>query len=140
MLKPRAILPAGVFAGLLFTATYAAASTISYAPDGGQEGLWGPGPSGQSFGVLFTAPEPFLLDYSLTVSGSNFPFVSEIYQVTPSTSVFQLPGSTTVGPALFTSGILNTTPALATYTFNPNITLVAGEENRVSRPVLARST
>ena len=73
------------------------------------------------YGMIFTAPQSVLDDYSLSTSGSpSFPFVSQVYQ---------FDGTTIVGSALFTSAIQFTTPGVfTTYTFAPNISLIAGDQ------------
>jgi hypothetical protein len=101
------------------------AATIDYAPisNGTGEEFWGPGASilGQSFGQIFTAPETVLNTYSLILSQKSndpFPFVSQIYKY----------DTTVVGAALYTSAVALTAPVLTTYTFTPNVNLVAGEQ------------
>jgi hypothetical protein len=108
---------------VFLSAAGANAATIDYAPisNGTGEEYWGPGAGilGQSYGQIFTAPEAVLQSYSLILSyksNSTFPFVSQIYQY----------GTTVVGPALYTSDVTFTTDTLATYTFFPDITLIAG--------------
>jgi hypothetical protein len=93
-------------------------------PSGGSiEFYWGPSSGGnQSYGEIFTVPgsSTVLNDYTLTVaSDSSFPFVSQLYAWN---------GTTTIGPALFTSDVLTTTSTLTSYTFNPDISVTAGNQ------------
>jgi hypothetical protein len=90
----------------------AEADVIDYPASNGTFDFWGPFSGGnQSFGQIFTAPQPVLDDYSLTVQSTNsFPFVSQVFQW----------NSGTVGSALYTSAtLLTTTSGYVTYTFTP---------------------
>jgi hypothetical protein len=71
--------------------------------------------------VLFTAPESTLDDFSVTVSDFDtpFPFVSQVYA---------WDGSETIGPALYTSGVGDTTSSLTTYTYSPDMHVTAGDQ------------
>jgi len=104
-----------------FSLAPAHASSINILPDGGDISIWGPNGGGgpQSYGAVFTAPDPFLLDFSLIVKDSrgSIPFVSQIYNWT---------GLGVVGPALFTSATQNTTGVFTAYNFIANLGLSAG--------------
>jgi PEP-CTERM motif len=109
-----------------FAACYcvdAHATTIINTPIGGLPlAFWGPSSEGnQSYGLFFTAPEPILVDYSLTVGSESgaFPFVSQVYAWN---------GAETTGPALFTSTVDTTTTSLVTHTYTPDIRLTPGSE------------
>jgi hypothetical protein len=103
--------------------TDAKADSITYPDSGHNISSWGPTASGNiTFGEIFTATQPILIDYSLSVFDPNqtgFPFVSQVYQWN---------GTTVVGSALYTSAILDTTTTLTTYTFSPNISLIPGDQ------------
>jgi hypothetical protein len=123
VLTPRLLRHAG-FAGclaVLLLAHGAQASSIDYAGNGNSIIYWGSSSGdNQSYGVAFTAPQAVLQDYSLTVSSdTSFPFVSQVYAWN---------GSSAVGSALYTSGTFNTTGSFTTYTFTPDIDLVAGDQ------------
>ena len=103
-------------------ANAAKADSINDPGNGSTIFYWGPSSGfNQSYGVIFTAPEAVLDDFSLTVDSTdtNFPFVSQVYAWN---------GTTTVGPALYTSGVQNTTLTMTTYTWIPDITLTTGDE------------
>ena len=99
------------------------ASVIDFAGNGSTVLYWGPGGAGgnQTYAEIFTALDSLLLNYSLNVYslGGTFPFVSEIYR---------WDGSQIVGPAFYESAVQNTTNSLTTYTFNPNVGLIAGQQ------------
>jgi hypothetical protein len=97
------------------------AATIDYPANGNTVHYWGPSSlDNQSYGEIFTAPQAVLDDYSLSVYGTqSFPFVSQVYQWT---------GSTTVGSALYTSVTSNTTTTLTTFTFSPDMVLIPGDQ------------
>jgi hypothetical protein len=101
------------------------ASTVVNAPNGGDPiQYWGPSAvgGGQSYGLVFTAPDSELLDFSLTVSddgGSSYPFVSQVYAWN---------GSQTSGAALYTSGVDTTTSTMTTYTFTSDIGVTPGDQ------------
>jgi len=97
----------------------ASAQSINIPTDGNNIVFWGPDAIGdQSYGQAFTAPNSKLLDYSLTVSGDAFQFVSQVYA---------WDGSGTTGSALFTSEVLTNPPANTTFTFKPDIALTSGQ-------------
>ena len=106
-------------AGLMLDGAQAA--VIDYPANGSNINFWGPDSGGnQSYGQVFTAPQSFLIDYSFSVgSDTPYPFVSQVYQ---------WDGTTATGPALFTSPTLATTTTVDTYTFTPNISLIAGNQ------------
>ncbi len=107
---------------IFLIANRAQAASINDPGNGGIIDFWGPSSDGnQSYGVIFTAPGASLDAFSLTVdsTGTNFPFVSQVYAWN---------GTTTVGPALYTSGVQDTTTTMTTYTWDPNLTLTTGDE------------
>jgi hypothetical protein len=122
----------------LLLSNAASASFIDYAGNGLIVGSWGPDYSATtpSFGQIFTAPQSVLNDYSLSIASSNpFPFVSQIYAWDGTDPSYIYHGPGTVGPALYTSTVMQTpatpnfpaqTEVFTTYTFSPNITLTAG--------------
>jgi len=100
------------------------AGVIDIPTDGTEISYWGPSSSfNQSYGQIFTVPggSTVLNDYTLTVRyfDTSFPFVSQLYAWN---------GTTTTGPALFTSGTLNTAPTETPYTFTPNVGVTAGQQ------------
>jgi hypothetical protein len=108
--------------GILLIADRAQATSINDPGNGDVIYDWGPSSlSNQSYGVVFTAPQAYLDDFSLTVDSAdtNFPFESQVYAWN---------GTTTVGPALYTSGVQDTTTTMMTYTWDPDITLTTGDE------------
>ena len=106
---------------LLLMLDGAQAAKIDYPDNGSTVFYWGPSSFGnQSYGQFFTAPQSFLIDYSFSAgSDTPYPFVSQVYQ---------WDGTTATGPALFTSPTLATTTTVDTYTFTPNISLIAGNQ------------
>lgn len=98
------------------------ATSVTNTPIAGTITYWGPSTvgGGQSYGLVFTAPQGRLNDFSLTVEddGTSFPFVSQVYAWN---------GTNTTGSALFTSGVDNTTSSLMTYTWTPNINVTPGQ-------------
>jgi hypothetical protein len=97
----------------------ARASTISQPGDTEFMSVWGP-LTGTTYGQIFTAPDPFLLDYTLNLKGTgSFPFVSQIYQWT---------GTGTTGAALFTSSAMTISTNNESYDFAANISLLAGQQ------------
>jgi hypothetical protein len=111
---------------IFLNANRAEASTISYPGNGGAVGTWGPNPLGYSnasYGIIFTAPQSFLDDFSLTVDSTdtNFPFVSQVY-------AWNNILDTTTGSALYTSAEQYTTLTMTTYTWYPDIALTPGNE------------
>lgn len=105
----------------LMVAHKAEADTISDPPNGNLISFWGPSSlDNQSYGVIFTAPEAVLDDFSVMLESDNpFPFVAQVYAWN---------GTTTVGPALFTSGVQDTTTSLTTFEWTPDITLISGDQ------------
>ncbi len=102
----------------------AKADHIDIPPTGGDLYYWGPSAigGGQAYGQSFTAPpgDTILNDYTLTVSGSSFPFVSQVYAWN---------GSATTGKALFTSAIFDlSTEVLTPYEFEPDIPVTPGQQ------------
>jgi hypothetical protein len=123
-LKSRLLLSALSAVAASYCVAPAHAATVINTPIIGAGPLlpWGPAfGSNNSFGLVFTAPEPILVDYSLsvgTVSGPGFPFVSQVYAWNGT--------NRTTGPALFTSTEDTTTASLVTYT--PYIRVTPGSE------------
>jgi hypothetical protein len=104
-------------AGLAAASAHASSIDIPY--DGTNIALWGPNAIGdQSYGQVFTALDSKLVDYSLTVYGDAFDFVSQ---------VFAFNGTGAVGPALYTSGVSVVPGSLTTFTYTPGVTLTAGQ-------------
>src|SRR5664279_710078 len=105
----------GVAIGL--SSGFAHASSVTNAPNGGGSiQFWGPSAvgGGQSYGLVFTAPDSELLDFSLTVSdnGTSYPFLGQVYA---------WDGTETSGAALYTSVVDTTTSTMTTYTFTSDI-------------------
>ena len=110
----------GATAGLSRLSVHA--SSVTNTPILAAVDFWGPSPVGnESYGLVFTAPESTLDDLSLTVSDFDapFPFVSQVYA---------WDGSETIGPALYTSGVGDTTSSLTTYTYSPDMHVTAGDQ------------
>jgi hypothetical protein len=97
----------------------ASAASIDNPANGGTIDAWGPSAigGGQSYGEIFTAAGSVLNDFTFTVAGDSYPFVAQVYAWN---------GVGATGPALYTSGIDTLTGTLTSYTFNPNIGLIAG--------------
>ena len=112
-----ALLLGAALAGAVVTS--ASAASIDNPGNGGTIDAWGPSATGggQSYGEIFTAAGSVLNDFTFTVAGDPYPFVAQVYAWN---------GTGATGPALYTSGIDNLTAILTSYTFNPNISLVAG--------------
>jgi hypothetical protein len=99
----------------------AMASSLTNPDNGGLISFWGPSSAdNQSYGTVFTAPQPVLDDFTVWVddADTSFPFVAQVYAWN---------GSTTTGPALYTSGVEATTGAITPYTFSPDIMLTTGD-------------
>lgn len=103
-------------AALSPVSTFASTIDIPVAPGASYIQYWGPSSGGnQSYGEIFTAPDPVIDDYSFLLRSSNpFPFVSQIYSWNPGTGL--------IGSALYTSAIQQTTTSSQTFTFDPNLT------------------
>jgi hypothetical protein len=110
----------GATAGLSTLSVHA--SSVTNTPRLAAVDFWGPSSVGnESYGLVFTAPESTLDDFSVTVSDFDtpFPFVSQVYA---------WDGSETIGPALYTSGVGDTTSSLTTYTYSPDMHVTAGAQ------------
>jgi hypothetical protein len=110
----------GATAGLSTLSVHA--SSMTNTPTLAAVDFWGPSSVGnESYGLVFTAPESTLDDFSVTVSDFDtpFPFVSQVYA---------WDGSETIGPALYTSGVGDTTSSLTTYTYSPDMHVTAGAQ------------
>jgi hypothetical protein len=110
----------GAMAGLSTLSVHA--SSVTNTPIAADVDFWGPSSVGnESYGLVFTAPEARLDDFSLTVAylDTSFPFVSQVYAWNR---------SETMGPALYTSGVKDTTSSLTTYTYSPDIGVTAGDQ------------
>jgi hypothetical protein len=105
---------------LIANLTPARAASIDIPTDGNLINIWGPDVGPQSYGQIFTAPQPFLVDYSLTVFGTRpFNFVSQ---------VFAWGGTGVSGNALYTSAIQTITGSMLTTTYSSGISLTPGQQ------------
>jgi hypothetical protein len=119
------VLGALAAACLVATAAPAAAASIDIPANGQAIFFWGPDTGGnQSYGQIFTALDSTLQDYSLTLAFSGegsagpFSFVSQ---------VFAWNGSTTTGPALYTSAVQQlSSQSFTTFNFAANLGLNTG--------------